>query len=51
MSSLPGQWPEGTGKVKVSSLEDVGDLFWNSVVSQNSAEGLPVNAFERLFSQ
>ncbi|KAH3884635.1 hypothetical protein DPMN_008619 [Dreissena polymorpha] len=29
--------------------DDVGDLFWHSVVSQKSPKELPINAVERLF--
>ncbi|KAH3880367.1 hypothetical protein DPMN_004281 [Dreissena polymorpha] len=40
---------DSAGHSLIRLPDDVGDLFWHSVVLQNSPERLSVNAVERLF--
>ncbi|KAH3771781.1 hypothetical protein DPMN_173110 [Dreissena polymorpha] len=40
---------DSAGHSFIRLSDDVGDLFWHSVVSQKYQEGLLVNAVERLF--
>ncbi|KAH3783285.1 hypothetical protein DPMN_161220 [Dreissena polymorpha] len=41
---------DSAGHFFIRLLDDVGDLFWQSVVFQTSPEGLLVNAVESLFT-